>query len=184
MCGSLRILSPVLQEAGALYERTKFQQMVDSGALSLQRVTAWIRSGVNQSGGDQREEAVAAIHLSAMLSLVMDPVRISKQTIPETLLMDVRHLLILQFQFDYIVKNTVLLVMANQAIQSPRRNNDALNSALTSRMCSEIEFEDIIMEVFRKRLVREMDDADARDQLVKSISSAAADRNNRIRRFM
>ena len=57
------------------------------------------------------------MHLSAMLSLVTDPVvLIRSETVPETLLNDAHRLSLIQVEYDRIVSGATLLAMASHAI--------------------------------------------------------------------
>jgi hypothetical protein len=122
------------------------------------------------NGGGGVSSSAIIIHLSAMLALVVDlPAPITKNTIPETLQLDVRHLIIARFNFNLIVKNTVLLVMANQAIFCPTSSSSSGSSSssdakkpptmlflfskgLIELMLKENDFDGIIVSGFRREL--------------------------------
>lgn len=208
-----------MREQGVEYEREKFQLKLDGGTFSLQRTTAWIKNNARiawaDNGGDNNNNnnggvsAIIVIHLSAMLALVVNlPAPIAKNTIPETLQLDVHHLIIARFNFNLIVKNTVLLVMANQAICSDGSSSSAdakamtmllLSKSLIELMLKENDFDGTIVAGFRKELEKVVvvllpssccnDDDDAAkkkklDQLVESILSVTDDRDHKIHQFM
>ena len=215
----LKLLAGLMREQGVEYEREKFQLKLDGGTFSLQRTTAWIKNNAKiawaDNGGDNNKNnnggvSAIIIHLSAMLALVVNlPAPIAKNTIPETLQLDVHHLIIARFNFNLIVKNTVLLVMANQAIcsgggGSTSSSADAKKTMMTlllfsksliELMLKENDFDGTIMAGFRKELEKVelpssscCNDDDAakkkKDQLVESILSVTDDRDHKIHQFM
>ena len=82
----LRTIAPVVTNHGVEYERYKFQDSLDRGAITLERTTEWLR-GVTELGVDRLAEA--------MLALTRGPL-IQELTCPETLRLDAEHLADLQ----------------------------------------------------------------------------------------
>ena len=82
----LRTIAPVVTNHGVEYERYKFQDSLDRGAITLERTTEWLR-GVTELGVDRLAEA--------MLALTRGP-PIQELTCPETLRLDAEHLADLQ----------------------------------------------------------------------------------------
>jgi hypothetical protein len=128
------------------------------------------------------QQAFISLHMTAMLSLVSDPVeRISDTTVPETLLFDVRRLSRLQFEFDRIVSGASIVVAANHTVPSP-----AFVAELGALVAEgQPDFDAIIGTNVAERLNTLVPDANERRRVLGDLRSMVADKtNNAVRNVM
>ena len=93
----LRLISPVVRSHGVDYERGKFQEKLNAGALTLERTAAWLRSDGVSSAND--------IFVSAMVGLVTSDEPLRLADCPETLLMDANRIRKLQEEFTHVAQS-------------------------------------------------------------------------------
>jgi hypothetical protein len=110
----LRLIAPVIEEHGVLYEVGKFDEKINAGSITLDRTTAWLRSALASSPG--ASTPIPQLHTRAMISLVFRPEPLTQDSIPETLALDVRHLAPLQSEVHYITSAATLLIMAARVL--------------------------------------------------------------------
>ena len=129
----LRIIAPVIRDHGVEYERGKFQDKLDSGALTLERTRRWLKGAVARSvavyqrasiedllGGSER--GFLGVHTEAMVGLVVDvPGTLSPSDCPETLLADVHRINQMRREFKDGVARVSLLVTARHEIANAAR---------------------------------------------------------------
>ena len=99
----LTLMAARVLSHGIDFETTKFKENLDSGALTLERTTAWI----NQIKGNATiDDAIKR----GIEDLVLGNHNISDSTIPETLLLDTHHLIRLNQEFySMVVASAVYL---------------------------------------------------------------------------
>ena len=98
----LRLVSPVIRDHGVDYERGKFQDKISSGALTVERTSAWLKESRQSTHNDTLVDGITRLIAS------MEPLRVA--ACPETLLMDVSR--ICKFQENLVhVAQSVTLVM-------------------------------------------------------------------------
>ena len=95
---------------------------------------AWIRRNLRREVASRaadldsllegKASAFVHVHSAAMLSLVADQTKIREDVCPETLLMDVHRLSILQREFQYIVTAVTMLVTATHGITATKNASD------------------------------------------------------------
>ena len=100
---SLRNMASVIMEHGVDYEREKFEEKLKEGTLTLERTTAWISQAITNLkpedivGGSRL--AYLTVHTEAVRSLITSPYKLTSDTCPETLLLDISHLNVLRAKF-------------------------------------------------------------------------------------
>lgn len=139
---------PTLLQQGVEFERSKFQEHLQDGALTLEHTTRWMQliyhKEVNVLKAVDRNHLLQGIpaayvhlHASAILALVLEqpndegagPLTVSTElanmirysddrTCPETLLLDATRLRKLRNEFRHIVRGTTLLLTARQVIRN------------------------------------------------------------------
>ena len=130
-------------------------------------------------------QAYIALHMTAMLSLVSDPVaRINSDTVPETLLFDVRRLYNLQCEFDYIVSGITVLVVANHGIAEahPSEEKRALMAELVALVeAGQVDYETIIGTNVAERISTLIADP---DRVLRALRSSINDKSFAVRKLM
>jgi hypothetical protein len=136
-------------------------------------------------------EAFISLHITAMLSLVSDPVaRISNDSVPETLLLDVRRLVRLQFEFDRLVSGVALIVVANHAIIGaevhPSQEKRALMAELGTLVeAGQLDFDTIIGTNVSERLKAIIPVDPDYERVLRALRSSVNDKtNNTVRNLM
>lgn len=154
----LELIVPVIKEHGIYYERSKFQDKIDNGSLTLERTQNWIRSNLRREIMlknerledllDGKDSAFINIHSSAIISLIIDNDNIKEDKCPETLLFDVHRLAMLQQEFQYIVKSTIIILLVTQSITSTKNVSDLeLLSNINDLFANEIKLENVDFEI-------------------------------------
>ena len=96
----LRNIASVIIEHGADYEREKFEEKLKEGILT--RTTAWISQAITKPvdivGGGSRL-AYLTVHMETVRLLITSPYKLTSDTCPETLLLDMGHLDVLRAKF-------------------------------------------------------------------------------------
>ena len=118
---SLRLIAPVVREHGIDYERGKFQDKLNSGALSLCGMQAGLEKAVKQAlamevvtEGALRvhdKDAFIAVHTAFVTEFIMQPHNEPLATLPPTLHLDARLIARLHDTFHGIVTNYTLVVL-------------------------------------------------------------------------
>ena len=126
----LRLLAPIVRSHGVDYEREKFQDKLNAGALTLERTAAWLRSDGVSSANDT--------FVSAMVGLVTSDVPMRAEVCPETLLMDATRIRRLQEEFTHVAQSAafawrsvsfVAVDTVTQIVAALATNRDMLNAA-------------------------------------------------------
>ena len=157
----LRLIAPVIKDHGVDYERGKFQEKLDEGALTLERTEAWIRKTMHTEVASDRVDLEALIcgtatsfvrvHSAAMLALVTAPEKIAAASVPETLLFDVHRIAKLQREFQYQVTATAMLVTAGHIVGP--KGADKVDSVAAKLFADEEMVDvDVVVEEMEKAL--------------------------------
>ena len=125
----------MIKDHGIDYEKGKFQDKLNDGTLTCQRTNTWLRKAiiiVHKTGEIKLDALIAGdskayidLHIAAILQLVTDKTPVRMDTVPETLILDARHIDAMYVLFNHITNISVALVMVKQAIQSSKRDSDA-----------------------------------------------------------
>ena len=117
----LRLIAPVIKDHGIDYERGKFQDKLNSGAVSLSGMQAKVEKAVKQSlamelvtEGALRvhdKDAFVAVHTTFVTGFITQPIHEPFATLPPTLHLDVRLIAALHDAFHGIVTNFTLVVL-------------------------------------------------------------------------
>jgi len=99
----LRLIAPVIRDHGIDYERGKFQDKLNAGALTLTKTKAWIRNTLNS--GDPRD-----VVSEAVLSIVSNSEPLTVLICPETILLDLNLVRSIQLDFAYIAASAAVLI--------------------------------------------------------------------------
>ena len=114
----LRNIASVIMEHGVDYEREKFEEKLKEGTLTLERTTAWISRAITKPedivGGSRL--AYLTVHTEAVRSLITSPYRLTSDTCPETLLLDMGHLNVLRAKFHTQAMAATLMMMVSTII--------------------------------------------------------------------
>jgi len=94
----LRMITPVIRVNGVEYERIKFQEKLDCGALTLERTKDWLGRPDGVSSNND-------IFVRALVGLVAEPTEV----FPETLLMDERRIRKLNEEFAHVARSAALV---------------------------------------------------------------------------
>ena len=134
----LRLIAPVIKDHGIDYERGKFQDKLRNGSLTLQRTTEWINKALQFVVATKRIDvellvegkpmAYNHVFCEAIRSLVLcdDPLKMIKTEIcPETLLLDVSRIGILQRDFMDLTTRCTLAVVSCHAVTAAPRGQEA-----------------------------------------------------------
>jgi hypothetical protein len=107
----LRLIAPVVRDHGVDYERGKFQEKLDRGAITTERTAAWLRAAASGSTD------VVKVHSLAMRALVTGETPVSPEMLPETLEFDLGRLVGLQAAFGRLVDQCTVLVTASHFVR-------------------------------------------------------------------
>jgi hypothetical protein len=115
----LRLISPVIRDHGADYERGKFEDKLKNGTLTLERTTAWfertmtVESDLTKLARDGCRVSALKLHAAAIVSLVSGAVPVKADTVPETLVFDAARLATIHQQFSSLLAfETAVTVVA------------------------------------------------------------------------
>ncbi|KAM3620702.1 uncharacterized protein V6R79_000767 [Siganus canaliculatus] len=111
---TIQSLRPHLQQQAVLYERAKFQQILDKQPASLDNTTAWLQAAASEespsSEGQVPVSATAILNRAYIRLLRWDP---QDQNYPETVLMDRARLDALAQRLQTLVLVVPVLLLAN-----------------------------------------------------------------------
>ncbi|KND03158.1 uncharacterized protein SPPG_09000 [Spizellomyces punctatus DAOM BR117] len=134
----LQALRPILQQQAVEYERTKFDEALIAGAVTLERTAAWLATAVNslQSVTAARNPeniqtpenriGYEDAYNEALLNLIFSNTAISLSTLPETLLLDADRLFGFQNEGQAITIVAALVMLSKNAIKELRDNRPAV----------------------------------------------------------
>ena len=118
-----------MAEKGVEYERSKFQENLAAGRITLRRTTTWLENVINdkvdsgqidiQQLVDGHPLAYSRLHLAAMWSIITHPIPIRVDECPETLLLDAHRLSNLQTAFRSQAQAAVLAMTTANAFRTP-----------------------------------------------------------------
>jgi hypothetical protein len=134
-------------------------------------------------------KAFVAVHTAAVFSLVSDPVAVTPNTVPETLLFDVSRLALLHREFNRIVDGITMLLTANHAVvgseRHPSKEQREVLTDLASLIIDGSDFEAIAAS-FSAKLdsAGVLADPVARGKLFKVLSSCIGNRDDSVRKLM
>ncbi len=165
--------------------------------MTLLNAQAWIDAIVlrettarNISLEDLRSgKAFVTVHTAAMFSLISDPVAVTPNTVPETLLFDVNRLALLHREFNRIVDGITMLLTANHAIigneRHPSKEQREVLTDLASLIADGSDFEAITAD-FSAKLdsAGVLTDPVARGKLLKVLSSCVGNKDDSVRKLM
>ena len=144
----LRLISPVIRDHGIDYERGKFQDKLNSGALTLERARGWIVETLRQEVDGKAVEldalshgqgaAFAHVHTMGMVRLVTDlcarctPAR--ADVLPETLQLDVHRIGLMQAEFRHLTTASTILIASMHSLGAARNAEvrDSIEKAVTA----------------------------------------------------
>jgi hypothetical protein len=137
--GNMRLRRIVhnIQAHGVEYEQGKFQARLLRGSTTLARTEAWIRAitRTEVQGSktvdltallEGKAAAFVTVHTAAILQLAdmgdtPAPARLRVDIAPETLSMDVHHLVRIAREFRLLTTATIMLVSASHVLRNPAR---------------------------------------------------------------
>jgi hypothetical protein len=134
----LKSLVPVLSQHAVEYEKEKFKQIVGSNATALEKTKQWLQvtnhhmktvaEKRNPEGIDipQNRIKFEDIFNDGYLSLIFSSDPISRETVPETFLLDTSRLWGFQNEIQGITIVAVLLMLSKNIIPELRRDNTLL----------------------------------------------------------
>ena len=117
----LRLIAPVIKDHGIDYETGKFQDKLNSGAVSLDNTKSWIHATLKSAldiasqvqdgaAGSVLETHSLAVTLLIDGSILPD---VTETSVPETLGFDVSRLRTMRQDFDDIVKANIVMVVTS-----------------------------------------------------------------------
>ena len=122
----LRNIAPVIKDHGVDYERSKFQDKLNNGELTLERTENWIHVNLKNEILIKEIElshliegnpnAYTNLHAASMLSLITNETVFNVETCPETLLLDVNRLSLYRQEYEYIITSTTIIAILSHAI--------------------------------------------------------------------
>ncbi|TPX57192.1 hypothetical protein SpCBS45565_g08253 [Spizellomyces sp. 'palustris'] len=134
----LQALRPILQQQAVEYERTKFDEALIAGAVTLERTAAWVATAVsslqsvtaarNPENIQSPENRIGYedAYNEALLNLIFSNTAISSSTLPETLLLDANRLFGFQNEGQAITIVAALVMLSKNAIKELRDNRPAV----------------------------------------------------------
>lgn len=145
----IQLIAPVIKEHGIEYEQSKFQNKLDCGILTLERTKIWINLILRQEVSTLKTVDLENlyIHSVAIMSLITNKTPIKLEICPETLLLDLHSLCIIQKEFQYIVTSiTIILKIKNYLVDNLTILTN-ITELFTSETMLEINLEKIIIEI-------------------------------------
>ena len=114
----LRLISPTIILHGVDYERKQFQEKLDNSTFTLERTTAWLNRAITKPNDivNGSTSAYIQVHMEAIRSLVTTTTKLTCENCPETLLLDVDHLTVLQANFNSQAMAATLLMTASTIV--------------------------------------------------------------------
>ena len=115
----LRNIASVIIEHGLDYEREKFDGKLKEGTFPLERTTAWIRQAITMPEDIVSGSRLAylTVHTLAVCSLIMSPYKLTSDSCPETLLLDMGHLNVLRAKFHSQAMAATLMMTVSTIIR-------------------------------------------------------------------
>jgi hypothetical protein len=198
----LRQLAPVIKDHGVDYERTKFQERLDSG-LTLARTIASVQSAIAQARQLEvvnepalRSGTVAsfvAVHTLVLMSTITCAQLAQPDNVPETLLLDVQRLEEMQRHYHVAVNHFTLLTHVSNFLgtHAPTVQESVKRNVIEATAKNIID--DIYLEVYDTDMVcgaalaaitaLEIPDHDKMDCFTKAVKEIR-EPGNQIRRLM
>ena len=127
---------------------------------------------------DGNSQEFIRIHSAAMLALVADGSPIKAETCPETLLLDVHRLGLLQAEFRYIVLASAMLITIGHGLAATRKASDAqligtISETFVSDARTEIDVEQTVADI-GKTLEQSSLTPEARDDVRRKLLQCAS----------
>ena len=114
----LRLISPVIIHHGVDYEHEKFKEKLDDSTFTLGRTTAWLNKAITKPNDIISGSILAYIqvHTEAVRLLITTTSKLTCENCPETLLLNVDHLTVLQANFNSQAMAATLLMTASTIV--------------------------------------------------------------------
>lgn len=135
----LQSLRPVLQKQAVEYERTKFDNALAVGDVTLDRTDVWLRAAVQSResvNASRNPENIQSLdhrisyedaYNDALLNLVFSTTAISRATLVETLLLDAERLFGFQNEAQAIAIVASLVMLSKNIVRELRDNRSAIS---------------------------------------------------------
>ena len=147
----LRLISPTIILHGVDYERKQFQEKLDNSTFTLERTTAWLNRAITKPNDivNGSTSAYIQVHMEAIRSLVTTTTKLTCENCPETLLLDVDHLTVLQANFNSQAMAATLLMTASTIVPPPQfaTNKERLVEILTVENLNTKSLDEIILSI-------------------------------------
>lgn len=126
----LQLIAPVIKIHGVNYEKSKFQDKLDKGTITIERTYNWINNILQKEISSNNIDITSVIedntktfihiHTTAFMSLITDFTQINKENCPETLLYDVPHISSIQTIFKEIVIISIIFITCAQVLNNTK----------------------------------------------------------------
>lgn len=134
----LKQLRPALEATAVQYEQEKFQQALDSKLITLENTTEWLSTSVKKLekvAAARNPENIPSIenkvgfedaYHEGLMNLLFSNKAISRETIPETLLLDAERIFKFQNDIQMVTIVSALIMLAKNAVVELRRDKAAV----------------------------------------------------------
>lgn len=164
----LKSIAPKLKAQAVEYERSKFENAIDSGVVTLEKTHSWLNSAhqsLKQVADARNPENVlhpenrilmSDVYNEALMGLIFSSNPISMAIVPETLLLDASYLFKLQNDAQ-IVSITAALVMLSKNTFAELRRDKQASTALSTRLLVLLKGEDgeqVTVPILQQEILR------------------------------
>lgn len=138
----LQLISPVIKKHGIEYVRSKFQNKLDSGVITLEKTQNWIHNVLIKEISSNNIELSSIIddnitiniynniHTIAFMNIITELSHIDSETCPETLLYDVYHILNIQTNFQQVISISILFITCEQILTKTQVDTQVYNKII------------------------------------------------------
>eukprot|EP00743_Colponemidia_sp_Colp-15_P010933 GILK01012121.1.p1 GENE.GILK01012121.1~~GILK01012121.1.p1 ORF type:complete len:833 (-),score=170.87 GILK01012121.1:115-2508(-) len=114
----LQTVQPIIRSRGIEYERQNFREKLENGELTLNRTDSWLKAVMIQLTAESPSVGLDLIHVlrAGVVQLLTQPNVFTEELCPETLLLDVERLVVLQRQVGVCIRIAIYAMLVKQIL--------------------------------------------------------------------